>query len=71
MADNDVYLPALLKKFQILLRIKTFSWMKMRRKTKLFSNDNEEIALPDLNEPNFNEMKDLKPLTKDICSLTL
>ena len=27
---------------------------------KLFSDDNEEITSPDLDEPNFNEMKELK-----------
>ena len=43
----------------------------MRRKTKLFGNDNEEITLPDLDEPNFNEMKELKPSIKDTYSLTL
>ena len=69
VSDDNVYLSVLLKKFRILFRIKTFSWMKMRRKT-LFSDYGEDITSPDLAEPNFNEMKELKSSIKDAYSLT-
>ena len=50
MAENNVYLPVLLN----------FFVDEIEDENKLFSDDNEEITSPDLDEPNFNEMKELK-----------
>ena len=36
---------------------------------RLFGDDNKEITSPDLDEPNFNEMKELKSSIKDTYSL--
>ena len=50
VSDHNVYLPVLLN----------FFVDEDEDENKLFSDDNEEITLPDLDEPNFNEMKELK-----------
>ena len=38
-------------------------------KNRLFSDHNEKITLPDQNEPNFNEMKELNSWIKSTCIL--
>ena len=57
MSDHNVYLSVLLN----------FFVDEDEDENKLFSDDNEEITSPDLDEPNFNEMKEL---IKDTESLT-
>ena len=49
-SDHNVYLSVLLN----------FFVDEDEDENKLFSDDNEEITSPDLDEPNFNEMKELK-----------
>ena len=50
MSDHNVYLSVLLN----------FFVDEDEEENKLFSDDNEEITSPDLGEPYFNEMKELK-----------
>ena len=50
VSDHNVYLSVLLN----------FFVDEDEDENKLFSEDNEEITSPDLDEPNFNEMKELK-----------
>ena len=50
LSDHNVYLSVLLN----------FFVDEDENENKLFSDDNEEITSPDLDEPNFNEMKELK-----------
>ena len=50
MSDHNVYSSVLLN----------FFVDEDEDENKLFSDDNEEITSPDLDEPNFNEMKELK-----------
>ena len=59
-----VYLPVLLKKFRIYIGDKNFLVDEDEEENKSFSDENEDITSPDLDEPNFNEIKDLKSSIK-------
>ena len=62
MSDHNVYYLPVLSNFFV---------DEDEDENKLFSDDNEEITSPDLDEPNFNELKELKSYIKDAESLTL
>ena len=59
MSDHNVYLSVLLN----------FFVDEDEDENKLLSDDNEKITSPDLDEPNFNEMKELKSSIYRIQSL--
>ena len=59
MSDHNVYLSVLLN----------FFVDEDEDENKLFSDDDEEITSPDLDEPNFNEMKELKSFCRFLLSL--
>ena len=62
--DNVYFIPDSVDKISDIIEDKNFFVDEDKGENKLIGDNNDEITSPDLDEPNFNEIRELKSSIK-------